>query len=146
MKTKFLVALISLVAIIGWAWGSQDHEANHSSGANQTSHQGMNHNSSNSGANNQGMDHSPMDHSEMKSSPNAASAPYDLQFIDTMIAHHQGAVEMAKPAVGKANHAELKTLAQNIVADQEKEIANMKKWRDEWFSGNRKPSTWKWLV
>jgi len=36
----------------------------------------------------------------MKSSPNAANAPYDLQFLDTMIAHHQGAVDMAKIAKG----------------------------------------------
>ncbi|HKX83547.1 MAG TPA: hypothetical protein VJL58_04940, partial [Pyrinomonadaceae bacterium] len=38
------------------------------------------------------VDHSKMDHSKMghsmTSSPNAATAPYDLQFIDTMIAHH----------------------------------------------------------
>ena len=43
-----------------------------------------------------GMDHSKMDHSAMKSSPDAAKADYDLQFIDTMIVHHQGAVDMAK--------------------------------------------------
>ena len=111
MKTNILIALISLVAIIGGACGSQNHQANHSSGGHNNSHQGMNHNSSDTRANNQAMDHSSMDHSEMKSSPNASTAPYELQFIDTMIAHHQGAVEMAKPAVGKAHHPELKSLA-----------------------------------
>ena len=81
------------------------------------------------------MDHSKMDHSTMASSPNAASAPSDLQFIDTMVFHHQGAVEMAQLAETRAQHEEVKTLAKNIIADQQKEIAQMKKWRADWFAG-----------
>lgn len=76
-----------------------------------------------------------MSHHMMSSSPNAASAPYDLQFIDTMTAHHQGAVDMSRPAEGKAQHAELKAFAAKIVADQQKEIAQMKTWRDGWYAG-----------
>ncbi len=71
----------------------------------------------------------------MTSSPNAASAPYDLQFNDTMSAHHRSAIEMAKLAEAKAQHAELKAFAKKIVDDQEKEIAQMKSWRDGWFAG-----------
>ena len=71
----------------------------------------------------------------MQSSPNAASAPYDLQFLDTMTAHHQGAIDMARPAEQKAQHAELKAFATKIVADQQKEIAQMKAWRDQWYAG-----------
>ena len=74
----------------------------------------------------------------MDSSPNAASAPYDLQFLDTMSAHHQAAIEMAKPAETKSQHPELKTLARNIVDDQQKEIAQMKSWRDQWYAGKPK--------
>jgi len=48
----------------------------------------------------------------MSSSPSAASAPFDLQFIDTMSAHHQGAVAMAKEALSKSEHSEVKKLAQ----------------------------------
>jgi uncharacterized protein (DUF305 family) len=73
--------------------------------------------------------------SDMKSSPNAASAPYDLQFLDTMTHHHQGAVDMAKMAVEKAQHPELKAFAQKIIADQNKEIGQMKDWREKWFAG-----------
>jgi len=80
-------------------------------------------------------DMSGMDHSHMQSSPNAASAPYDLQFIDTMMAHHQGAVDMAKPAETKAQHSELKQFARKIVDDQEREIAQMKSWRAQWYAG-----------
>ncbi|MEJ7698890.1 MAG: DUF305 domain-containing protein [Pyrinomonadaceae bacterium] len=74
-------------------------------------------------------------HSDMKSSPNAASAPYDLQFLDTMTHHHQGALDMAKMAVEKTQNAELKAFAQKIIADQNKEIAQMKDWREKWFAG-----------
>lgn len=76
-----------------------------------------------------------MNHGGMQSSPNAASAPYDLQFLDTMTAHHQGAVDMAQPAATKAQHAELKQLAHSIVADQQKEITQMKSWRVQWYAG-----------
>ena len=81
---------------------------------------------------------SEMSHSEMKSAPNAASQPFDLQFLDTMIAHHEGAIEMAKAATVKSTNAELKTFADKIVADQMREIVEMKKWREQWFAG--KPS------
>jgi uncharacterized protein (DUF305 family) len=74
-----------------------------------------------------------MDHSSMASSPGAANAPYDLQFLDTMIAHHKGAVDMSKPAAAQAGSAEVKALAGAITAAQEKEIAQMRAWRDKWF-------------
>lgn len=107
----------------------------------------MNHNSmmknSNSSMNMNGMDHNTMpmnsnmsmDHSAMKSSPNAASRPYDLQFIDTMTAHHKGAVDMAKMVDGKTQNPEIKKFAAQIIADQEKEISQMKDWREKWFAG-----------
>lgn len=66
---------------------------------------------------------------------NAASAPYDLQFIDTMSVHHQSAVEMAKMAEMKTQNAELKAFARKIVEDQNREIAQMKQWRDSWYPG-----------
>ena len=66
--------------------------------------------------------------------PETAKAPYDLQFIDTMIAHHQGAVDMAKMAESKAQHADLKTFTSNIVASQQKEIEQMKQWREQWYA------------
>ncbi len=72
---------------------------------------------------------------DMKSSPNAASQPYDLQFIDTMTHHHQGAIGMAKMALMKSQNAELKKFAQKIIDDQNKEIAQMKGWREKWYAG-----------
>lgn len=102
--------------------------------ANDNSHAGMNHNMS-MPMDHSGMNSNEMDHSMMQSSPNAAAAPYDLQFLDTMIAHHRGAVDMAAPCSAKAQHAEIKTLCSNIISSQQKEIADMKAWRDNWFAG-----------
>ena len=79
------------------------------------------------------MGHGSMDHSKMASSPGAADSPVDLQFIDSMIAHHQGAVDMAKLGIGRAGRAEMKTFCAAVIADQEREITQMKRWRDEWF-------------
>jgi uncharacterized protein (DUF305 family) len=139
MKTNFLIAFLCLCTLAGSACNQPNQTAKDASSSSNT-HAGMNHNAANVAMNHEGMnhgemDHSTMNHSDMQSSPNADDAPYVLQFLDTMIAHHQGAVDMAKPAETKADHSELKTLAKNIIADQEKEIAQMKKWREEWFAG-----------
>jgi uncharacterized protein (DUF305 family) len=86
-------------------------------------------------ANQAEMNNAAMNHSAMQSAPNAAAQAFDLQFLDTMIAHHTGAVEMAKVAEMKTQNAELKTFAAKIVADQAREIGEMKRWREQWFTG-----------
>jgi len=78
-------------------------------------------------------DHSTMDHSKMESSTGAANAPYELQFIDTMIVHHGGAIDAAQLVATRAQHKELVELAKTIIADQQREIADMKQWRSQWF-------------
>jgi uncharacterized protein (DUF305 family) len=96
----------------------------------------MNHDAMNHGAMNHGaMNHGAMNHSDMQSSPNAANAPYDLQFLDTMMAHHAGAVDMAKPVSAQTQNKELVAFAEKIIADQTREIAQMKQWREKWFTG-----------
>lgn len=63
----------------------------------------------------------------------SADSTYDDRFIDMMIPHHDGAVMMAEDALKKARKPELKTMAQKIIDDQNKEIAQMKQWRTQWF-------------
>ena len=82
-----------------------------------------------------GMEHGGMSHGMTKSSPNAARAPYDLQFIDTMMVHHQGAVDMAMLAGTRAQRGEMKTFAAQIATDQQRENAQMRAWRDQWYAG-----------
>ena len=136
MRTLILTGLISLGAIALAACGQSAHNAN------SANHNSMMKNS-NSSMNMNNMDHSSMpmnsnmsmDHSQMKSDPNAASQPYDLQFIDTMTAHHKEAVTMAKMVDERTQNADLKKFAAQIIADQEKEIGQMKSWRDNWYAG-----------
>jgi uncharacterized protein (DUF305 family) len=52
--------------------------------------------------------------------------PFDKRFIELMIPHHQGALEMSKVQLSDGKYPELKALAQTIIRDQEKEIAAMR--------------------
>lgn len=63
----------------------------------------------------------------------AHAAPFDQQFIDSMMPHHSMAVDMAKLALQKAQHPQLKRMARQIIADQQREIAQMKAWRKAWY-------------
>ena len=61
--------------------------------------------------------------------------PFDRAFIDAMVPHHESAVMMAKAELAKGKNPELKTLAQNIIDAQEKEIEEMNSWRTDWYGG-----------
>ncbi len=55
----------------------------------------------------------------------AADAPFDIQFLDTMSAHHKQGVEMAKLAVQKSRSGDIRTMAQKMVDDQEADISDL---------------------
>ncbi|MGF1604481.1 MAG: DUF305 domain-containing protein [Thermosynechococcaceae cyanobacterium] len=74
-----------------------------------------------------------MDHHNMSMDLGPADADLDLRFIDAMIPHHQGAVVMAKAALENSQRPEMKALASEIIAAQDKEIAQMKQWRKDWY-------------
>ncbi len=59
--------------------------------------------------------------------------PFDRAFIDAMIPHHQSAIEMARVALENSDNPKIKELAENIVSAQQKEIEQMKQWREEWY-------------
>ena len=52
----------------------------------------------------------------------------DVDFVRNMIPHHQGAIDMAKVELQHGKNPTLKKMAQKIIADQEKEIAQMQVW------------------
>lgn len=57
---------------------------------------------------------------------------YDRMFLSNMIAHHQGAVDMANLALTNASHQEVKDLANAIVSAQTSEISDMTAWQKAW--------------
>ncbi len=57
----------------------------------------------------------------------------DSHFIEQMIPHHEDAITMAKLAQTKAQHPEVKELANNIIDSQGKEIIQMKDLYKAWF-------------
>ena len=58
---------------------------------------------------------------------------YEKRFIDLMIPHHEGAIQMAKHALRHANRPELKEMVEKTITDQQKEIEQLKKWRQDWY-------------
>ncbi len=53
----------------------------------------------------------------------------DRDFVAGMIAHHQGAIDMAKIVLQHGKDPEIRKLAGEVVAAQEKEIVQMKEWQ-----------------
>ena len=68
-----------------------------------------------------------------------ADAPFDRQFIDMMVPHHEGAIAMARVAEARGQHAEIEELAAAIVAAQDAEIRRMKAWRRAWYGSDQTP-------
>lgn len=69
----------------------------------------------------------------------AASVPFDQQFIDMMVPHHEGAVEMARIARERSQRPEIQQMAADILASQAGEIEQLKAWRKAWFGSDQTP-------
>lgn len=59
---------------------------------------------------------------------NMPTGDTDADFVHLMLPHHQAAVAMAKAELQYGSDPALKTLAADIVAAQDREIAMMKDW------------------
>jgi len=53
------------------------------------------------------------------------SGDIDRDFVTTMTAHHQGAIDMAVTMLRYGHNEQLKRIAQEIIVDQQQEIAAM---------------------
>ncbi|GAA2814926.1 DUF305 domain-containing protein [Saccharopolyspora taberi] len=102
----------------GWlsAWGA--------SATGGTDHGGMDHG---------GMDHGQMGHDmggmmsadDMAALERAQGPEFDRMWLQMMVEHHRGAVEMAGTELRDGQHAEAKAMARQIVDSQQAEIDEM---------------------
>ena len=81
-----------------------------------------------------GMDQGEMDAMGMTDPQELAERrPFDEAFIDAMIPHHESAIAMANAALDGSDNPEVREIAWAIVEAQEKEIAQMEAWRQDWY-------------
>lgn len=57
---------------------------------------------------------------------------FDKAFIEGMIPHHQGAIDMAEMALTSAGHEEIRSMANEIITAQQREIDMMNQWLKDW--------------
>src|SRR5918998_4998790 len=102
---------------------------------------------SGSGGGMAGMDHSNMDHGSMGMGPGGMAREMvmengrysDKAFIDAMVPHHQGAVEMAEVALQNAEHERIKQLSRAIISTQRAEIEELKAIKQQEFGTSQVP-------
>ncbi len=66
-----------------------------------------------------------------------ADRTFDLRYINTMIAHHRGAVLLAEQLSKQTTRSEMQTLADNIINDEAKAIAELYSWKAEWYKDRK---------
>jgi uncharacterized protein (DUF305 family) len=66
--------------------------------------------------------------------------PFDLQFIDQMIPHHEGALMSSEHMISDSKSPELRKLYENIQKSQSEQIDQMQEWRKEWYPEAEQPS------
>jgi uncharacterized protein (DUF305 family) len=89
-----------------------------------------------------GMDHGDMGHGSSSEMPGmmdkdemddlmaASGAGWDRMFLEMMIEHHEGAIEMAQAEVDQGENPDAVALAEKIVSDQKAEITRMRQLLD----------------
>ena len=65
--------------------------------------------------------------------PDRSAANFEIKFLTDMIDHHHMAVMMAESCVAKAIHEELRSLCEEIMAAQTREIEQMQGWLQQWY-------------
>jgi uncharacterized protein (DUF305 family) len=129
----------------GGAGSSQQGENGGSRGGDDSGMQGMDHGQMQGEggggmAGMEGMDHGSMGTEDMARQMVMENGKYsDRAFIDAMVPHHQGAVEMAEVALENAEHQQIRDLSEDIVSAQEAEIEELKSIKKEQYGTSEVP-------
>jgi uncharacterized protein (DUF305 family) len=78
--------------------------------------------------------------SQMMRSFDEEEKPFDLQFIDMMIPHHQSALMSSEHMISNSKRPEMRQLYENIQKSQYEQIEQMQEWRKEWYPDAEQPS------
>jgi len=60
-------------------------------------------------------------------------APFDAQFLDQMIVHHEGAIMSTQAMIADSDQPELRELADDILTSQQEQVTQMQSWRNQWY-------------
>ena len=82
------------------------------------------------------MNHASTDEGQMMGSFDD-ERPFDLQFIDQMIMHHEGAIVSSQHMIADSERTELRELAENIQESQNEQIEQMREWRVECYGKDK---------
>lgn len=72
------------------------------------------------------------DHDEMEQLEAAEGEEFDRLFLELMITHHQGAIDMAEEVLAEGEDDEVSALAEDVITTQQAEIEQMQRWQEEW--------------
>lgn len=61
----------------------------------------------------------------------------DLRYMNNMIAHHRGAMLLALQADKQTQRPEMKDLSNKILADEPNAIAELYKWKKDWYGDTK---------
>ena len=72
-----------------------------------------------------------MDQMNRDMAAGGTASDLDVAFVCSMIPHHRGAIDMAKAELQYGDDEWVRALAEQVIAAQEKEIADMLAWLEE---------------
>ena len=72
---------------------------------------------------------------QMQQLNNSTGHEFDMLYLELMIEHHIGGVEMAEKQVRQGSNQKLIEMAESMVKIQEEEISLMREWQNEWNNG-----------
>lgn len=71
--------------------------------------------------------------------PGANAARFEKMFLQSMPDHHSMAIEMSQICLEKTQRPELRTLCQQIITTQQREIGLMQGWLNTWYGLQKTP-------